>query len=340
MRELIGRLDVVDDDAASALRVIAHFDGLVDERASGPAMVRAAAALAGCPAAWHDSDSGVTRRVDPAGRPLGPAGWQGGWPRVTLDTGRDGAVWLERSDEPGPLDRLILERLGKALDTTAGPRADTGRVAHAVRVACDPDLTVAERRPAVETLGLAGSVTVWAVRPPSVSLSARRQAAVDGVAVVLLNPLDTAPVLPPSTRVGSAPAVVDDLPRGLAHARIALRLSGFPAVPIGISRYEDLGGLASLAELVTPEQALTAPDVAVLERLLPQHPWLAETVAAVVRHGSMRQAALALHVHHSTLQERLTWLEGRLGFPPLGGPGRERLALALSLWRIARSDAG
>ena len=172
MRELIGRLDVVDDDAASALRVIAHFDGLVDERASGPAMVRAAAALAGCPAAWHDSDSGVTRRVDPAGRPLGPAGWQGGWPRVTLDTGRDGAVWLERSDEPGPLDRLILERLGKALDTTAGPRADTGRVAHAVRVACDPDLTVAERRPAVETLGLAGSVTVWAVRPPTVSLSA------------------------------------------------------------------------------------------------------------------------------------------------------------------------
>ena len=188
MRELIGRLDVVDDDAASALRVIAHFDGLVDERASGPAMVRAAAALAGCPAAWHDSDSGVTRRVDPAGRPLGPAGWQGGWPRVTLDTGRDGAVWLERSDEPGPLDRLILERLGKALDTTAGPRADTGRVAHAVRVACDPDLTVAERRPAVETLGLAGSVTVWAVRPASVSLSARRQAPVDGVAVVLLDP--------------------------------------------------------------------------------------------------------------------------------------------------------
>ena len=68
MRELIGRLEVVDDDAASALRVIAHFDGLVNERASAPAMVRAAAALAGCPAAWHDSESGVTRRLDPAGR--------------------------------------------------------------------------------------------------------------------------------------------------------------------------------------------------------------------------------------------------------------------------------
>ena len=339
MRELIGRLDVVDDGAASALRVIAHFDGLVDERASGPAMVRAAAALAGCPAAWHDSSSGVTRRVDPAGRPLGPAGWQGGWPRVTLDTGRDGAVWLERPDEPGPLDRLILERLGKALDTTAGPRADPGRVAHAVRVACDPDLTVAERRHAVESLGLAGPVTVWAVRPSPAELSARRQAAVDGVTVVLLNHLDTAPVLPPSTRAGSAVVPVEDLPLGLAHARIALRLSGFVTDRATISRYEELGALASLAELIPPEEARQVADVAVLDRLLPQHPWLPETVAAVVRHGSMRQASVALHVHHSTLQERLTWLEGRLGFALLGGAGRERLALALSLWRIARSDA-
>ncbi len=340
MRELIGRLEVVDDDAASALRVIAHFDGLVDERASAPAMVRAAAALAGCPAAWHDSESGVTRRLDPAGRSLGPAGWQAGWPRVTLETSRDGAVWLERPDEPGPLDRLILERLGKALDTTAGPRADSGRVAHAVRVACDPDLTVAERRPAVETLGLHDAVTVWAVGPTATGLSARRQALVDNVTVVLLNHLDTAPVLPASSLVGSAVVAAHDLPRGVAHARIALRLSGFATGPTATTRYEDLGGLAALAELVTPEQAQQVPDVAVFDRLLPQHPWLPDTVAAVVGHGSMRQAAVALHVHHSTLQERLTWLEGRLGFPVLGGPGRERLALALSLWRIARSGTG
>ena len=230
MRELIGRLEVVDDDAASALRVIAHFDGLVDERASAPAMVRAAAALAGCPAAWHDSESGVTRRLDPAGRSLGPAGCQAGWPRVTLETSRDGAVWLERPDEPGPLDQLILERLGKALDTTAGPRADSGRVAHAVRVACDADLTVAERRPAVEALGLHDPVTVWAVGPTATGLSARRQALVDNVTVVLLNHLDTAPVLPASSLVGSAVVAAHDLPRGVAHARIALRLSGFATV--------------------------------------------------------------------------------------------------------------
>jgi len=40
-RDLIGRLEVVDDDRASALRVIDHFDRLVDEKASKAAVVRA-----------------------------------------------------------------------------------------------------------------------------------------------------------------------------------------------------------------------------------------------------------------------------------------------------------
>ena len=337
MRELIGRLEVVDDDAASALRVIAHFDGLVDERASGPAMLRAAAALAGCPAAWHDSDSGMTRRVDAVGRTLGAGTWQSGWPRVALDGGRGGAVWLERADVPGPLDQLILERLGKALDTTAGPRVDAGRVAHAVRVACDPDLTVAERRPAVESLGLSARVTVWAVRDASVGLAVRRQATVDGVTVALLDDGAAAPTLTGPTRVGAATSAVDDLPRGLACARIALRLNGFASGPDRVLRYEDLGGLAALVEQVSPEWAAEVPDVAVLESLLPNHPWLPDTVVAIVANGSMRQAAAVLHVHHSTLQERLTWLDGRLGFPVSGGSGRERLAIALSLWRIAHS---
>jgi Bacterial regulatory helix-turn-helix protein, lysR family len=39
------------------------------------------------------------------------------------------------------------------------------------------------------------------------------------------------------------------------------------------------------------------------------------TVAAVVEHGSMRQAAAMLNLHHSTHRERLTWLEGQLEFP-------------------------
>ncbi|MAO82180.1 MAG: hypothetical protein CMH82_16255, partial [Nocardioides sp.] len=54
MRELIGQLSAVDDGAASALRVIAHFDGLVESRAGLGALVRAAAALSGVPAGLRD----------------------------------------------------------------------------------------------------------------------------------------------------------------------------------------------------------------------------------------------------------------------------------------------
>jgi hypothetical protein len=104
-----------------------------------------------------------------------------------------------------------------------------------------------------------------------------------------------------------------------------------------VVRYEDLGAVAALAEGVSPEWARGVPDVAALDRLLPQHPWLPDTVAAVVANGSMRQAAATLHLHHSTLQERLVWLAGQLGYDPLSGTGRERLALALSLWRVAHA---
>lgn len=42
-----------------------------------------------------------------------------------------------------------------------------------------------------------------------------------------------------------------------------------------------------------------------------------------------------LHVHHSTLQERLTWLSGQLGYSPTKGRGRQRAAITLLLWRVA-----
>ena len=51
MRELIDRLGVADSGAAGALRVIDHFDRLVEAGASPTALVRAAAALAGSPSA-------------------------------------------------------------------------------------------------------------------------------------------------------------------------------------------------------------------------------------------------------------------------------------------------
>ena len=59
MRELIDRLGVADSGAAGALRVIDHFDRLVEAGAAPTALVRAAAALAGCPA-------GLTTQAEPS----------------------------------------------------------------------------------------------------------------------------------------------------------------------------------------------------------------------------------------------------------------------------------
>ena len=100
MRELIGRVEVVDDDMASALRVIAHFDSLVTERASVGALIRAAAAL-GSPVGLREATSGRVSRVGADGQVLtasspGPIRLE-----VPVDAGHEQVLWLE-GDRPGP----------------------------------------------------------------------------------------------------------------------------------------------------------------------------------------------------------------------------------------------
>ncbi|THV41778.1 hypothetical protein [Glycomyces buryatensis] len=115
MRELIGKLESSDDPSAAALRVIDHFDRLVEERATAAAVVRAMAALAGCPAGLHDAERGVVRRFDPAGRRL-PDTEHVSSARLAVP-GRIGTrVWLERPDAAAdPLDSLLLERAARTV---------------------------------------------------------------------------------------------------------------------------------------------------------------------------------------------------------------------------------
>src|SRR3954452_23464141 len=135
MRDLIGELEVVKDDAATALREIDHFDGLTDDSAPIGAFVRAAAALAGCPAGVHLAGRGLTRRFAADGRPMPTVDGHRS-PRVEVPGDPGSSVWLERTGAPGPLDDLILERL------TRGIQGLTVEVSHsttekAVRIACD-----------------------------------------------------------------------------------------------------------------------------------------------------------------------------------------------------------
>lgn len=61
-----------------------------------------------------------------------------------------------------------------------------------------------------------------------------------------------------------------------------------------------------------------------------------DTLQAVLDQASLRQAATGLHIHHSPLQERLSWLSAQLGYAVMKPGGRQRAAVLL--WRIAHSE--
>ncbi|HEY5881431.1 MAG TPA: helix-turn-helix domain-containing protein [Nakamurella sp.] len=74
-----------------------------------------------------------------------------------------------------------------------------------------------------------------------------------------------------------------------------------------------------------------------LERAGSAAPWLLTTLDAVAGAPSLRSAATALHMHHSTLQERIGQAERMIGWA-IGDPaGRLRLQLALVLRRLHRA---
>lgn len=332
-RELIGKLESSDDPSAAALRVIDHFDHLVEERATAAAVVRAMASLAGCPAGLHDAERGLVQRFDPEGRRL-PDLTPPSSTRLAVP-GRIGTwVWLERPDAaPGPLDPLLLERAARTVQ--ALNRSVPRTPGTLVRVACDPDAAESDRRDAVQALALTGPVTVVVGAAPGPPWPLATTVGRHAVALV-----PRAQGLPPDLRAGTAVASEPaDLPTALERAATAFRLTDRRNGPgASVVRYEDLGAVAALAERFTPPEAAAVPDVQRLDGALATHPWLVDTLQAALDQTSLRQAASSLHVHHSTLQERLAWLEARLDIALARPGGRQRAAIAVALWRIAHSE--
>src|SRR6185436_10952538 len=112
-------------------------------------------------------------------------------------------------------------------------------------------------------------------------------------------------------RAGIGPAVAPaELPVSYAAARVALRFAadGTAEDPgPAVVRYEELGGLALLAEM--PDSA-DVPDL-----------------HAFADAASLRGAATALRLHHSTFQDRIAQAEHLLGWPVRDPHGRLRLQL-------------
>jgi hypothetical protein len=371
MKGLLLRLSMVDADAEAAVRVIAYFDALVEQRATLGALVRSVAALAECPAGLVRP--GAELRLSPEGKPVPsgqPIAESGG-----IDLGETGRVWLERAGAAGPLDDLVLERFAMSARVLA--RLDTRGSAPNLADPALVELILAERAAvedrarALRLLGLEAAlpVRVLAVSAPgrdagaeAVGLVARgrplravRVAVVDATAAVLLQP-----------RVG-AMTVVEDLRAALTdrakergaggselrvgvggpvpplqardswlEAQLALRFAVPGAAPDAVIEHTTLGALTLLADL-PPARLRAEPDVAALLALAETESGAldVDTLEAFCRSGSLRQAAVILHLHHSSVAARLAHVEDALGWRLDEPQGRFRARMALLARRLA-----
>ncbi|RSN27362.1 LysR family transcriptional regulator [Amycolatopsis sp. WAC 01416] len=370
MKGLLLRLSEVDADAEAAVRVIAYFDELVARQARLSDLVRATAALAGCVAGLRREGVPSPLRFTPDGEPAADAVTE----PASADLGEPpGKVWLERAGSPGPLDDLVLERFAMAARVLG--RAEPGGNAPHLADPALVELLLGEqageedRARALRLLGLAAGrpVRVLAVgtedgRDPgaaAVGLLARGGslprlpvATVGEVAAVLLQPRDDDAIVGAlrsaladrarerdatgGVRVGVGDAVPGlEARHSWLQARLAERFAVPAAEPIVV--HGDLGSLTLLAEV--PVARLQGQDDVLALDALAATPTGAADVAALeafCRTGSLRQAAVALHRHHSSVAARLAHVEDALGWR-LDEPGdRFRARLALLARRLAQ----
>ena len=341
------RLAALDPDAGAAVQVIAYFDELVDARAGLLTIVRGAAVLAGCPARLVDEERRVHLRVGPDGRSGEAAGLPDpSWLSTPADPAGRAVLWLERSGPASPVEAMVLERAAAAaravLDRTRG-RAPAPAVLDdaAVEVLIDADATPEARRHAARSLGLAESALARVVAMEGGA--ARIVPALGGRDAGAWMPGQIPAAPAPGPRAGVGPAVpVLGLPASWAAARTALRLSaeGTDEDPGPRIVYaEELGGLALLVGAVGPADP-PIPDVLALEHAVAAAPWMLSTLYAVATSTSLRTAATAVRVHHSTLQERVIHAERLLGWRVRAPQGRVRLHLALVLRRLHHHPVG
>ena len=336
MQELLGRIARLDPSASLGLRVIACFDELMVGNVNTRALLAAAASLAGCVAGFRSENPGRTVRIDPRGHHA-----DGVPPVVRPDFRQDASdgltVWLERDGERQPNDAIVLERLALAIRIRHG-RGRQSDHRRDLSLLLDPEVDVQARSVSAITLGLrpgaryrvvcAPLFAVWPEHPhgPEDVVATRFGA----IHVLVLLDGDHAVAAVPSG-VGVATDVVD-LHHSFRTALVALRLCDPPAV--GSVLADDFGGLVGL--LADAPDGSPQPDVALIDEVM-THAWGAETLAAVVRSHSLRQAARVAGVHHSTMQSRLETVTETLGFDPFEGYGRTRLGTAYLVWRLRHS---
>ncbi|MEV0893930.1 hypothetical protein [Promicromonospora sp. NPDC050262] len=261
----------------------------------------------------------------------------------------DGRVWLEREGSAHANDDMVVERLALAVDLVRA-RHD-GEPGSSLATLIDATRDVGERRIALSRLRLdpARAYRVAAL-PASRDVSAALSGTVSGDAsgaeprnasgapsTVVATPdgLVRAVVLGRDTGI-TGPAGLglvqpaDRLAESFRTALLALRLSSASNAVVDAG---DLGVVLAAVGALEPVAA-QQPDVVALSRLDTRTRAVLDELAAA---ESVRAAATALGMHHSTLQVRHDALTTELGYDPRSLHGRARFQLARLLLRLAEA---
>lgn len=369
VRGLLYRLSALDADAAAAVKVIAYFDGLVEQRVPLPALVRATAVFGECVAGIDDAHQvhcyGSDGKAIDGEERIGSA----------LSRTEEGVrVWLGRPNEHRALDELVLERFSIAarlLQAARRPRVEPSLADPAlVELVLAESQAVEDRSRALRLLGFAVH------RPMRVMALAAAKIESSAAVLVALRDLKAASVMK-AAPIGRAYAVIvqptSDLaaglrstlaaraasqrtqladvtagvssecdglgaPRAWREAQIALRFAAAGTADAVIVR-DELGPLAMLAE-VPIEQLRNEPGVLALDEMAATAQGKGDLAVldAFCRTGSRRRAAAELHLHHSSVNARLAHVEKQLGWTLDLPEDRFRAQLVLYARRLARTS--
>ena len=331
VHEIVVKLSALDPDAGAAVQVIGRFDALIEGRAGLEPILGAVGVLCHSPARLVIGRHGVDLRVDADGRAERSATQiDPQWLCSPLEPGEPPAFWLERGGDYSLVDAMVLDRAAFAarevLHRTRGRFPSAGAVDDpaAIEVAVDAGASEEERRRAAALLQLPPQGLVRAIA------RAGSPARIESVTTAHGSG-------PRHGRTGIGPAVTPPgLPVSWAQAKIALAFAAEgtdrdPGPPV--VQAEELGVLCQLAAGID-RTAPPAPDVQALDNAATAAPWVLGTLDAFTSHASLRLAAAALHLHHSTLQTRIIAIEHDLGWSVREPQGRLRVQLALAVRRF------
>jgi len=331
MQGLMYRLAELDADSAGLVRVIDYFDALVRHGADTVALMRASAILANCVVGIETTGKSGNldvRRCDP----------HGAWspqperlPSVTKDVVVGdtvvGRVWIERQGEQLPLDEMLVDRMALTAASILQPRRSLTDAEHTrnLLVSADERVVLAacaslriEPSTMVRVLvstggGLAIPGEAALGRATSIELDGDHLALVLDAHLPQQLPVFTAAATSTRTRAGvSLAARASEIHLLVASAQFARSQTSESAPVVNA---DDLGALVLLAPgpKVGHERI---PDIvhALALRGSESGGELLETLKVYLQAGTLRAAADAMFLHHSSVAHRLAKLSQHMGF--------------------------